>query len=1041
MNICEPFIRRPVMTTLVMGGMLLFGAMSYKLLPVSDLPNVDFPTIQVQASLPGASPETMASSVATPLERQFSTIAGLDSMTSTSSLGNTLITLQFSLNRDLDAAAQDVQAAIASALRQLPPDMPFPPSYRKVNPADQPIMYIALTSPTLPLYMLDEYGETIIAQRISMVSGVAQVLVYGAQKYAVRIQLDPRTLASRKIGIDEVSKAVARANVNLPTGTLYGPQRAFTVQATGQLTQAEAYRPIVVAYREGRPVRLEELGRIEDSVENDKIAAWFINRRAIILAIQRQPGTNTVQVAKAIRELLPTFEAQLPASVSMHLLYDRSESIQESVRDVQFTLVLALILVVLVIFVFLRNLTATTIPSLAMPLSIMGTFTIMYLAGFSLDNLSLMALTLSLGFVVDDAIVMLENIVRHMEMGKRPFQAALDGSREIGFTIVSMTLSLAAVFIPVLFMSGIIGRLFHEFAVTIGVAVLISGFVSLSLSPMLCSRFLRPTGGKTHGALYRLSEKGFDLLLAWYGRGLRWVLQHKAIALAFTGVVMGATIYLFIAVPKGFIPNEDTGQLLAITEAPEGISFYALIEQQKRVAEVVAQDPNIEAFMSSAGARGGVIGSNQGTLFIRLKPRDQREMSADEVVQSLRRKLMGIPGMKVYLQNPPVIRIGGRFSKSQYQFTLQSPDTRELYHYATILEERIKELKSVIDVSSDLQLKNPEVRVVIDRDKASALGVTAEQIEDALYSAYGSRQISTIYTPDNDYKVILELLPEYQKDPAALSMLYVRSSTGQLVPLEAVARFSEGVGPMSVNHSGQLPSVTLSFDLKPGAALGQALSEIQALARSILPPTMTTSFQGAAQAFQSSMEGLGVLLFMAVLVIYMVLGILYESFIHPITILSALPFAGFGALATLMLFKTELNIYSFVGVIMLVGLVKKNGIIMIDFALEAQRVEGKSPVEAIYQACMVRFRPIMMTTMAALMGTLPIALGIGAGAGSRRPLGLAVVGGLLFSQFLTLYITPVFYVYLDRVQRAFGSRRSPSAVPLESTGASGNLLS
>lgn len=1022
MNICEPFIRRPVMTTLVMAGILLFGAMAYRLLPVSDLPNVDFPTIQVQASLPGASPETMASSVATPLERQFSTIAGLDSMTSASSLGNTLITLQFVLSRDLDAAAQDVQAAIASALRQLPADMPFPPSYRKVNPADQPIMYLALTSPTLPLYALDDYGQTIIAQRISMVSGVAQVLVYGAQKYAVRVQLDPRALATRGIGIDEVSRAVARANVNLPTGTLYGPQRAFTVQATGQLTEAASYRPVIVSYRAGKPVRLEELGRVIDSVENDKIAAWFVDQRSIILAIQRQPGTNTVEVARSIKELLPSFQLQLPASVSMHVLYDRSESIQESVRDVQFTLVVALALVVLVIFIFLRNISATLIPSLAMPLSIMGTFTIMYLAGFSMDNLSLMALTLSLGFVVDDAIVMLENIVRHMEMGRKPMEAALEGAREIGFTIVSMTLSLAAVFIPVLFMGGIIGRLFHEFAVTIGVAVLISGFVSLSLSPMLCSRFLKPPAS-SHGRLYAAFEKGFDLLLRWYGWGLRGILAHRFLTMLFTVLVMAATVYLFKSIPKGFIPSEDTGQLVAITEAVEGISFEALVERQKKVAVVVAQDPNIEAFMSSAGARGGVIGSNQGTLFIRLKPRSQRSMTADQVVQSLRRKLMGVTGMKVYLQNPPLIRIGGRFTKSQYQFTLQSPDTHELYRYAPLLEEKMRALEAITDVSSDLQLKNPEVRVLIDRDKASALGVTAEQVEDALYSAYGSRQISTIYAPNNDYKVILELLPEYQRDPAALSMLYVRSSSGQLVPLEAVAGFQEGLGPMSVNHSGQLPSVTLSFDLKPGVALGQAVLEIQRLARSMLPASITTGFQGAAQAFQASMEGLGLLLLMAVLVIYLVLGILYESFIHPITILSALPFAGFGALATLLFLGTELNIYAFVGIIMLVGLVKKNGIIMIDFAIEAQRKEGKGPVEAIYEACMIRFRPIMMTTMAALMGTLPIALGMGAGAGSRRPLGLAVVGGLLFSQFLTLYVTPVFYVYMDSFQTRL-SRRS-----------------
>jgi HAE1 family hydrophobic/amphiphilic exporter-1 len=1017
------------MTTLIMAGILIFGIMSYRLLPVSDLPNVDFPTLQVNAGLPGASPETMASSVATPLERQFSTIAGVDSMTSSSVQGATNITLQFALNRDLDAAAQDVQAAIASALRQLPSDMPTPPSYRKVNPADQPILYLSITSPTLPPYTLNEYGETIVAQRISTVSGVAQVLVYGSQKYAVRIQLDPDVLAARGIGIDEVSRAISKANVNLPTGTLYGAHRAFTVQAAGQLTEAASYRPIIVAYRGGKPVRLEELGRVSDSVENDKIAAWFGDQRALILAIQRQPGTNTVEVARAIRALLPTFEAQLPASVSLKVMFDRSESIQESVNDVKFTLALALALVVLVIFIFLRNVSATVIPSLAMPMSIVGTFTVMHLLGFSLDNLSLMALTLSLGFVVDDAIVMLENIVRHMEMGESPMEAALKGSREIGFTIVSMTLSLAAVFIPVLFMGGIIGRLFHEFAVTIGVAVLISGLVSLTLSPMMCSRFLRPPGTSGRGRLFVLSERGFQLLLQWYAWGLRLVLRRRRATMLFTLAVLVATAYLFRQIPKGFIPNEDTGQITGITEAMEGTSFESLVAHQRAVAAVIQEDPNVEAFMSSAGARGGFIGANQGTVFIRLKPRHERELSADQVIQQLRRKLMGVTGMKVYLQNPPMVRIGGRFTKNQYQYTLQSPDTEELYRFAPLLEDRIRALPNLIDVSTDLQLKNPEVRVILDRDKASALGVTAEQIEDALYNAYGSRQISTIYAPNNDYKVIMELLPQFQRDPDALSKLYIRSSTGQLVPLSAVSRMSQGLGPMSVTHSGQLPSVTISFDLKAGAALGDAVVEVQKLGRSLLPATISTSFQGTAQAFQSSMEGLGLLLVMAILVIYLVLGILYESFIHPITILSALPFAGFGALATLMLFDTELNIYAFVGIIMLVGLVKKNGIIMIDFAIEAQRKEGKNPTEAIYEACVVRFRPIMMTTMAALMGTLPIAVGLGAGAGARRPLGLAVVGGLLFSQFLTLYVTPVFYTYMETFQGWLG-RGAKAAAPV-----------
>ena len=1016
MHLPEVCIRRPVMTTLLMAAFIIFGVIAYRALPVSELPNVDFPTISVTASLPGASPETMAAAVATPLEGQFSTIAGLESLSSTSGQGSTSITLQFSLDRNIDAAAQDVQSAIATAQRKLPPNMPTPPSFRKVNPADSPIFFIALTSPTLPLPVINDYAETQLAQRLSTVSGVAQVLVFGSQKYAIRIQANPDQLAARGMGIDELRQAISQANVNQPLGQFDGSQQAFAIKDNGQLTTAAAYRPLIVAWRNGAPVRLEEVATPIDSVENARIAAWNVDKRSIVLAIQRQPGANTIETVNLVKRMLPSFQASLPASINMTTLYDRSISISESIFDVQFTLLLAGFLVVLVILLFLRNLSATVIPALALPISVIGTFAVMHVLDYSLDNLSLLALTLAVGFVVDDAIVMLENIVRHIELGETPLQAAIKGSREIGFTIVSMTVSLIAVFIPVMFMSGIVGRLLHEFAVTICAAILVSGIVSLTLTPMLCSRYLKHSANEQHGRVFRAFERFFELLLTGYEKSLRLAMAHPRLVIVGFALSVLFSGLLFVHIPKGFLPSGDSGQITATTEGAQDISFAGMVEKQRAIAAIVAQDPNIRSFMSSVGATNSRPTQNTGSLNLILKPRHERELSADEIIQQLRPKLAAVPGIRVYMQNPPSIRIGGQVTAAQYQYTLQSTDLDELYQWTDTLLGRIRQLPGFIDVTSNLNNRSPVVALNVDRDKIAVLGLTFAQVEDALQNAFSSRQISTIYGATSQYQVILEVAPEYQLDPSKLSRLYVRASSGKLVPLDTVTQVARRTQALTINHQGQLPSVTISFNLLPGVSLGDAVSRIRTLEQEMrLPVSLNTSLQGTAQAFQSSLQGLGILLLIAIVVVYIVLGILYESFIHPLTILSGLPSAALGALITLMAFGIDLNLYAFVGVIMLIGIVKKNAIMMIDFALDRQRNEKTPAFDAIFKACLIRFRPIMMTTMAALVGTLPIALGIGAGAEVRQPLGVAVVGGLIVSQFLTLYLTPVVYLYLDRL--------------------------
>ena len=1038
MNISAPFIARPIATSLLMVGLLLVGLAAYPLLPVASLPNVNYPTISVTAQLPGADPQTMASSVATPLEEQFGQIPGVTQMTSSSALGFTSITLQFELSRDIEGAATDTLAAINAAGGQLPPGMIFPPTIRKVNPADTPILVLALTSDVLPLTTVDAYAENILLQKISQISGVGLVGIGGQQKPAIRVQVNPQALAARGVGLEDVRNVISQANVDLPKGTLNSPRRTYTINTNDQLLNPDAYNQLIVAYRNGSPVRVKDVGNAINGPENDLLAAWFNRQRAILLAVQRQPNANVIATVDRIKAMLPQLQAAIPKDIKVSILSDRTQTIRASVSDVRFTLMLTVALVVMVIFLFLRNFWATVIPAVTVPLSLIGTFAVLYEFGYSLDNLSLMALTIAVGFVVDDAVVVIENIVRHLEEGLTPMQASIKGAGEIGFTIVSITLSLIAVFIPLFLMGGYVGLLFREFAITVSVSLVLSLLISLTLTPMMCSRLLKPETGQ-HGRLYRLFERGFDGLVAFYGRGLKIVLRHRFVTLMVMLGTIVLTGYLYVVIPKGFFPQQDTGMIVGITEASQDISFPAMAERQQAVINTVLQDPAVASVGSQIGAGGPTATLNDGRMFIALKPQSERKASADEVINRLRPKLARLQGITLYMQAAQDITVGGRLSRTQYQYTLSDPDPGELNHWSALFLDKLKIIPGIADVASDQQNAGPLLDITISRDVASSYGILPATIDNTLSDAFGQRIVSTMLTQQNQYHVVLEVEPQFQFGPNALNDIYINSSSGQQVPLSTLVTSTEKVAPLVVNHQGQFPSVTISFNLLPGTAIGNAVTAIQQAEQQLgKPASLTTSFQGNAQAFQSSLSSTPLLIAAALIVIYIILGVLYESTIHPITILSTLPSAGIGALLILMAFHFDLSVIALIGIILLIGIVKKNAIMLIDFALDAERHQRMSAEDAIYKACMLRFRPILMTTMAALLGAVPLMIGTGTGSEIRQPLGYTIVGGLFLSQLLTLYTTPVVYLYLDRfrvwvstLRTGHSADENPSALPAE----------